>query len=58
MFFILWFSVYQQRIKDITMYIIYKQLVFLTDVLQKFNKNYYNNIVNKVQVAKNNLDQA
>lgn len=40
------------------MYIIYKQLVFLTDVLQKFNKNYYNNIVNKVQVAKNNLDQA
>lgn len=58
MFFILWFSVYQQRIKDITMYIIYKQLVILTDVLQKFNKNYYNNIVNKVQVAKNNLDQA
>lgn len=55
MFFILWFSVYQQRIKDITMYIIYKQLVILTDVLQKFNKNY---IVNKVQVAKNNLDQA
>lgn len=58
MFFILWFNVYQQRIKDITMYIIYKQLIFLTDVLQKFNKNYYNNIVNKVQVAKNNLDQA